>query len=217
MRRPAVLVLLTAAALALAGCSVSTGGSSGWTQKPGASDKGTPTSSPITDDLASCLEGTWELDETVLPAVFQAVFAAGLVGAEEGVDVGVDSMTASQTVTFVDDETFASATQMTGSITATFQGQSIAMDMTIDASASGTWRTSNDKMAIVALDGEGTMTMTTLGQTETEDLGSDAGDVVMLPTTLEPVTCHGNTLTWDGTGMSLFIPDAPDTVVFTRR
>lgn len=216
MRRPAVFVFLTAAALALAGCGG--GGSSSWS--PAArTDDGTDTPTPgrTTSGLASCLEGTWELDEAVLTTLFQAGFVESLAGAEtEGMEAEITSLTASQTVTFADDETFTSATQMDGGIAFTYQGQTIAADMTIEAWASGTWTVDDDELAVTALDGGGTMTMQAAGQTQTDDLG-DAGDIVMLPTTLEPVTCRGNTLTIDGAGLSTFVPDAPEDIVFARQ
>lgn len=213
MRRPAVLVFVTAAALALVGCDGSSSGS--WS--PGATGDSTSTSgTTAAADLAGCLEGTWDLDEAVLTSVFRAGFLEG-ISETEGAAAEIASLTASQAVTFVDDETFTSETRMTGAISATFSGQTVAMDMVIEASSSGTWQVDGDEMAISTLEGAGTMTVTALGQTQTDALGSEAGDVVMLPTTLEPVTCGGDRLTLADTGMSLYIPDAPDEIVFTRQ
>ncbi len=212
MRRPVVFVFLTVSALALMGCD---SGSSGSWGKSGESSGGSERTT-TSDDLAGCLEGTWELDEAVLTSVFKAGFVEGM-SETDGVQADIDTLTASQTVTFDSDETFTSATTMNGSLTATAQGQQLPIDMVIEATSSGTWETDGDKLAITTLEGGGTWTITLMDQTQTDDLGQDAGDVVMLPSTAEAVTCAGDKLTLDATGMSMLVPDAPDEIVFTRQ
>ncbi|MCL2466686.1 MAG: hypothetical protein FWF02_08545 [Micrococcales bacterium] len=213
MRRT-VLVFVTVGLLALAGCQG--GGSSPWSQAPGG-DETTPVVTP-TDDrntLASCLEGTWALDEAVLTAVL----VAGVLESMEDPEMttAVTSASASQIVTLSGDDTFTATTDMSVDFTLTYKGQTAPASIVLTASAAGTWRTSGETMAITP-DGSstGTMSTTALGQTQTEDLGGE-DSLIIMPTRLTEATCQGNTLTFDGQGLADEIPDAPQNVVFTRQ
>ena len=216
MRRPAVVVLLAAGALALAGCG---GGSLGdWKAGPGTTgdDPGPTTTETSASDsaLATCLEGTWSLDEAALTSLVQQGFVESL-SESDGLDASLDSLTADQTVTFVADETFTSQTQMTAALTITYQGQSFPANMTIEASSSGTWRTSGDKMAITTTDDQGTMHTDAAGQSDDQDL--DSGDLVLLPSWLDSVACRLDTLTYDSVDLTQLAPGAPANVVYTRQ
>jgi len=217
MRRPAVVVLLAAGALALAGCG---GGSLGdWKAGPATTgDVGpgpTTTETSASDSaLATCLVGTWSLDENALTSIAQQGFLESLSESED-MTATLDSLTADQTLTFVDDETFSSQTQMTAAFTFTYQGQTIPASLTIEASSSGTWRTSGEKLAITTTNDEGTMHIETAGQPDDQNL--DSGDLVLLPSSLDSVACRHDTLIYDSANLGQIAPGAPDNVVYTRQ
>ncbi|MCL2424541.1 MAG: hypothetical protein FWD11_11735 [Micrococcales bacterium] len=212
MRRPAALVFFAVAALILAGCTQSAGSSS-WTPEAGSNDNVTAQPTPDDDrsDAAKCLEGTWQVDEIVLAAVFQAAFVGGIES--EGGTADVHSLNASQIVTLSRDETFTSATTIDADMTAANQGRTAPVQVVFESTSSGTWRIVDEAFSVSILETSGTMSTTVAGVAQSED--SD-DNLLLLPPYPKDFTCQDDMLVVNNPIVSNFT-GLSDEITYTRK
>lgn len=203
MRRPVLLVSLCAVgALALAGCSKDSGSQA----DPSATGDGS-------DALASCLVGSWSVDMSFLKDTWsQSLMGQGGYGQT----VTLDSFSATQTQTLSDDKTFTAELSVAVTMTMTTSGQAVPVSVSGTGTASGTWTADHGKIQMVAEDRAGEATMSGNGTSTNVPGESALGQMVLLPPSF-PVTCSGDTMTVDATGLSATFPGAPDEVVATRQ